>query len=185
MSTKKSKKSEIWAMLFAYLAVSKIFYWFNFIIVAASEGNLRTVGNALLTRLYTQDLLIILGVLLVTCIEKFVQSRMSKHKKIWRHITEHIVIYLLMQGFVFVYFWVMALILGFPLNWDWGEVLILGGIIYLIVVVVFEVKNFLKKKELTEYTPVLSADEKRVMLKTLRDNGVFTQEEYDRKKETI
>lgn len=185
MSAKKSKKSEIWAMLFAYLAVSKIFCWFNFIIVAVSEGDLRTVGNALLTRLYTQDMLIILGVLLVTCLEKFVQSRMSKHKKIWRHITEHIAVYLLIQGFIFVYFWVMALILGFPLNWNWGETLIIGVIIYLIVVVVFEVKNFLKKKELTECAPVLSADEKLAMLKALHDNGVFTQEEYDRKKETI
>ena len=185
MSTKKSKKSEIWAMLFAYLAVSKIFYWFNFIIVVASEGDLRTVGNALLTRLYTQDMLIILGILLVTCIEKFMLSKMSKRKKIWRQITEHIAIYLLMQGLVFVYFWVMALILGLPLNWNWGEALIFGSIIYLIVVVVFEIKNFLKKKELTECAPVLSADEKLAMLKALRDNGVFTQEEYDRKKETI
>ena len=185
MSVKKSKKSEIWAVLFAYLTVSKIFYWIDFVVGAVYEGDLRTLGNAVLMRLLDQDMLIILGILLVICIEKFVQRKMSKYKKVWKEIIGHIVIYLLMIGLVFVYFRIRALILGVPLNWNWGDNFIFSGIIYLIGTVVFEVKNFLKKKELTECAPVLSIDEKLAMLETLRDNGVFTQEEYDRKKETI
>ena len=182
MSAKKSKKSEIWAMLFAYLTISKMFYWLNLISDAVNEGDLSTVGNAVLTRLLAQDMLIILGILLVTCLEKFVLSRVSKYKKIWRQIAEHIAIYLLMQGVIFVYFQVRTLILGIPLNWNWGESFIIGGILYLIIAGVLEIKGFLKKKELTECAPVLSADEKLAMLKTLLDNSVLTQEEYDRKK---
>ena len=185
MNAKKSKKSEIWAMLFAYLTVTKIFYWIDFIVVAVSEGDFRTVGNAVLTRLLDQDLLIILGILLVICVEKFAQRKMSKYKKVWKEIIGHIVIYFLMIGVVFVYFWVRALILGVPLNWNWGETFIFSGILYLIGAVVFEIKNFLKKKELTECAPVLSTDEKLAMLKILHDNDVFTQEEYDRKKEEL
>jgi len=185
MSVKKSKKSEIWAMLFAYLAVSKIFYWLDFINDTLNQGDLRAVGADLLTRLFTQDMLIILGILLVTCIEKFTQLKMSKYKKIWKEIIGHIAIYLLMQGVLFAYVWVRALVLGLPLNWNWGESFIIGGIMYFMIAVVFEVKKFLKKKELIECAPVLSADEKLAMLKALLNNGVFTQEEYDRKKETL
>jgi len=185
MSVKKAKKSEIWEMLFAYLTVTKIFYWIDFVTVAVSEGDFRTVGNAVLTRLFDRDILNILGVFLVICIEEFIQRKMSKYKKVWKEIIGHIVIFLLMVGVVFVYFWARALILGIPLNWNWGESFIFSGILYLIGAVVFEVKNFLKKKELTECTPVLSADEKLAMLETLCDNGVLTQEEYDRKKEEL
>jgi len=44
MSVKKGTRSEIWVMLFAYLAISKIFYWFNIITDALNQGDNATLA---------------------------------------------------------------------------------------------------------------------------------------------
>ena len=185
MNVKKGKKSEIWAMLFAYLTISKAFYWANIIGGTLNQGSLRDLGEVVLLRFLNQDMLIILGIVLVTFMEKFVQSKMSKYKKVWRQIIEHVIIYLLMSGAAIAYLWVMALISGTPLNINLGESLFFGGIMYLAIGAIFEAKRLLKKKEMTTYASALSMDEKLSMLKTLHDSGVFTQEEYERKKGEI
>jgi len=110
---------------------------------------------------------------------------MSKHNKALKQIVEHVIAFVLLMGVLITFLWARNLFLGFDSDFDWGGSLIFGGIAYLVITVVFEVKKYLKKKEMTAYISVLSTDEKLAMLETLRDNGIFTQEEYDRKKETI
>ena len=85
---------------------------------------------------------------------------------------------------LFVYL-AISLVLGQPLRWNWGENFIYGGVLFLAISVVIEIKFYLKKKEKTEYTPVLNTEEKLSMLKTLLDNNVITQDEYESKKKML
>jgi len=185
MNVKKGKRTTIWEMLFVYLAISKIIYWVNIIAVAFFQGDIRAVGEAVLARLLNQDILIIMGILLVFCVERFTQRKMLQYKKVWVRLIEYIVSYLLVMGIAFTYYWATSLILGRSLNWSWGENLIYGGVLFLAISVVLEIKYYLKKKEKTEYTPVLNTEEKLSMLKTLLDNNVITQDEYEGKKKTL
>ena len=185
MNVKKGKRTTLWEMLFVYLAVSKIVYWVNFIAVAFFQGDIRAVGEAVLTRLLNQDVLIILGILLVFCVERFTERKMLRFKKVWVRVIEYIVIYLLIMGIAFTYFWVASFILGRSINWDWGANLIYGAILLLAISVVLEIKYYFKKKEKTVYSPVLNTEEKLTMLKTLLDNNVITQDEYEDKEKTL
>ena len=185
MGAKKRKMSAIWGILFAYLAISKVFYWFNIIIVALNQGDLRAMGEVVFTRLFTQDMLIILGILLVLYIEKFVQLKISLNNKTLKQIIEHIIIFLLLNGVFIFYFWAMNMFLGNNPSLNLGSNLIYGGIIYLVLAVVFEVKKYLKKKEMTGYMSILNVDEKLDMLKALLESNILTQEEFDRKKEKL
>jgi len=126
-----------------------------------------------------------MGILLVFCVERFSERVMLRYRKVWVRIIEYIVIYLLIMGIAFTYFLAASLILGQSLNWNWGQNLIYGGVLFLAISVVLEVKYYLKKKEKTEYTPILNTEEKLSMLKTLLDNNVITQDEYEGKKKVL
>jgi len=106
-------------------------------------------------------------------------------KKVWIRVVEYIAIYLLTMGVAFTYFWTTSLVLGRPLRWSWGDNFIYGGVLFLAISIVLEIKYYLKKKEKTEYTPTLNTEEKLSMLKTLLDNDVLTQDEYDSMKKTL
>ena len=182
MNAKKGKRTAIWEMLFVYFAISKAIYWVNFVIVAFLQGDIRSVGEAVLMRLLNQDILIIGGILVVYCVEKLFEKNMSKYKKVWVRIIEYFVIYLVMQGVSIAYHWGISLLLGRSFNWNLGTNFIYGGILFFAISLMLEIKYYLKKKEKTEYTPVLSEEEKLSMIKTLLDNNVLTQDEYDSKK---
>lgn len=142
------------------------------------------MGEALLNRLLTQDILIILVILLTSNTDKFVQLQFSKYNKTVSRTIVHIIDYLLYMGALAIYFWSM-IFLGIFQNFGWSVFIVYSSAVYFAIVTVVETKKYLKKKEKTEYAPVLSADEKLDMIKTLLDNSVLTQEEYDRKKEEL
>ncbi|MCL2856307.1 MAG: SHOCT domain-containing protein [Oscillospiraceae bacterium] len=187
MSAKKGKRSAIWKMLLAYLAISKIVYYFDMITTTLNQSGLWAVGEAVLERLLTQDILIILIILFTFNTENFVTLRISKYNKTVNSIIVHSIDYVLYIGVLIAYFGAMAFVFGFfpYIITNWRENLIGFSILYFIIVITVEIKKYLKKKEKAEYIPVLSLDEKLAMLKTLLDNGVFTQEEYDSKKEKL
>ena len=182
MNAKNGQKSAIWVMLFSYLAISKIIYYFDITVSAFFQGGLWAMGEAVLNRLITQDLLIILIILLTFNTEEFVSSKISKFSKTVNQVIVHVIDYVLYIGVLFAYFLLMNFF-GFFNNVSLRDNLIAFSVLYLVIVVIVEIKKYLKKKEMTKYTPTLSEYEKLVMLKTLRDNGVLTQEEYDCKKD--
>jgi len=177
MNAKNGQKSAIWVMLFSYLAISKIIYYFDITVSAFFQGGLLAMGEALFIRLITQDLLIILIILLTFNTEEFVSSRISKFSKTVNQVIVHVIDYVLYIGVLFAYFLMMNFF-GLFNNANWRDNFIGFSALYLVIVAIVEIKKYLKKEEITRYTPVLSKDEKLVMLKTLRDNNVLTQEEY-------
>ena len=141
--------------------------------------------DTVLERLLTQDIIIILVILLTFQTEKLVTMQILKYNKTVNQTIVHIIDYLLYIGVLAIYFGAMNFAVGFFPNMFNLEVFIYFSILYLVIVAVVEIKKYFKKKEKTGYTPVLSADEKLTMLKTLLDNSVLTQEEYDRKKDEL
>jgi len=184
MSAKKEKRQAIWQVLFSYLVVSKVIYYFEFIASALNQGGLWAMGEVLLTRLLTQDMLIILIILLTFNTEKFVASKISKYSNTVNQVIVHIIDYVLYMGVLIIYFWAM-MFFDLSQNMTWRGIFLSSSIIYLVIIIAIETKKYLKKKEMTGYTHILSADEKLAMLKTLLDNNVLTQDEYDLKKETL
>ena len=181
MSTKKGKQSAIWRMLFTFFAISKTIYYFGIITAAFNQGGLRAMGTVMFNRLLTQDILIILIILLTFNTEKLVTSKISKYNKNANQVIVHIIDYVLYMGVLAVYFGAM-MFFGIFQSFNWREFLIYSSAVYLVIVIVVEIKKYLKKKEMTEYVPALSIDEKLAMLKNLLDNNVLTQEEYECKK---
>jgi len=181
----KSKKTAIWGMLFAYFAISKIFYWYNTILSVLSQGEFREAWTEILGRFLSQDVLIIAGILIVFGIEKFVDAKMSTGSKTRRQIIEHIITFALIVGVMLAYFGVVNLFIRDNGGFDLIGGLIYGSIGYLIVAIVFEVKSYLKKKQMAKYISDLDADEKLTMLKALHDSGILTKEEYDTKRSNI
>ncbi|MCL2376180.1 MAG: SHOCT domain-containing protein [Defluviitaleaceae bacterium] len=184
MSIKKEKRSAIWEMLFSFLVISKVLYYSDFITASLNQGGLWAMGETLLNRMLTQDILIILIILLTFNTERLVTMILSKYNKIVNQMMVHIIDYVLYMGVLATYFGLM-LFFGIFENFSWLVFLIYSSIIYLVIIIAIEAKKYLKKKEMTAYTHALSTDEKLAMLKTLLDNSVLTQEEYDRKKEEL
>jgi len=184
MSSKKDKRSIIWGMLFTYLAVSKVVYYSSMVTYALNRGGLRTMGEAVLDRLLTQDMLIILIILLTFNTEKFVASKITKYSKAANKAIVHTIDYVIYTGVLAIYFLAM-MFFGIFNNINWLVFLIYSSTIYLAIIAVLEIKEYIKKKQMIEYTTDLNVDEKLAMLKTLLDNDVLTQEEYDRKKEGL
>jgi len=184
MSAKKGKWSAIWGMLFSYLVISKVLYYFDIVTTAINEGGLSAMGETVLSRLLTQDILIILIILLTFNTEKFVTLIFSKYNKTVNPMIVHSIDYVLYMGILAIYFWAM-LFFGIFQNMNWLVFFIYSSIVYLAILIAIEGKKYLKKKEMTAYTHVLSTDEKLAMLKTLLDNSVLTQGEYDRKKDEL
>jgi len=185
MDVKKEKQSAIWGMLFTYLVVSKVIYYYNITTNALFQSGFRVMVEAVLERLLTQDILIILLMLLTLYTEKLVTLQILKYNKVVNQAIVHIIDYLLYIGVLAIYFGAMNFVFGFFQDMFRLEVFIYFSVLYLVIVTVVEIKKHLKKKEITEYAPVLSVDEKLAMLKTLLDNNVLTQEEYDSKKEQL
>ena len=179
MHTNKEKLSALWQVVFSFLVVSKVLYYFEFVAGAFYQGGLWTMGEALLTRLLTQDILIILIILLTFNTEKFVTLLISKYNRTVNQVIVHVIDYVLYMVILALYFWIMIL-LDFSQSMDWRVFFIYSSTVYVAIVMALETKKHLKKKEMTAYTHALNTDEKLAMLKALLDNSVLTQEEYDR-----
>jgi len=185
MSVKKEKQSAILGMLFTYLAVSKVIYYYNVTTNALFQGGFQDMIAVVLERLLTQDILILLLMLLTLYTEKLVALQILKYNKTVNQAIVHIIDYLLYIGVLTIYFLTMNFAFGFFPNMFSLEVFIYFSVLYLVIVAVVEIKKYFKKKEKTEYAPALSVNEKLAMLKTLHNNNVLTQEEYDNKKESL
>jgi len=180
----KKEKRAIWKILFTYLVVSKVLYYFGMITSAINQDGFRGMLETLLSRVLSQDLLIIVVILLTYNTDKLLPILSAKFKREVDSRAVHIIDYVLYMVVLAAYFWIMLLFEFIP-GMDWRIFIIYSSAVYFAIVLVTESKKFLKKKEITEYAHVLNKDEKLAMLKTLLKNNVLTKEEYDSKKEAI
>jgi len=186
LKAKKEKRSAIFGVLFTYLLISKVLYYYGIIVNALFPGDFRDMVQIVLARLLTQDIVIILVIILSLHTDKLVRLQILKYSKTVNQAIVHIIDYLLYIGVLFMYFWVINFAFGFfAPNMIRLDIFIYFSVLYLVIVAAVEIKKYFKKKEQTEYATVLSTDEKLVMLKTLLDNSVLTQEEYYHKEKEL
>ena len=169
------------SILFAYLLISKMWYWME--IIAHVDG-FTGVGSAVLERLVNRDIVIIL---LLVCIYSFEHLIILKQKK-WNSFLSQVVVVLF--GFVMYIgiFSTYSVILSFI---SIGEInvgniianLLPMSFIYIIFATIIFMKVYFKKKEAYDYAvDIQTADIKLEVLNSLLEDGVLTQEEFDNQK---
>ena len=181
MGVKKSW-SPIKEMLFTYLAISKIIYWIN-TVSAMNQSDIGGLGEAVLTRLLYQDVILIVSVIFFYFLDKRIQLRRSKYSKVLEHVVFYVIGFVALLGFLLVY---NRIVFG-PLQVDsWATLIGSYVLFYLAIIVALNIKLYFKAKAKPECVPpVQSTDDQRTMLKVLLDDGVLTQEEFDHKEKLL
>ncbi|MCL2563963.1 MAG: SHOCT domain-containing protein [Oscillospiraceae bacterium] len=181
---KKKKWAPIKEILFSYLAISKALYWIN-TVAAMNQSDMGGAGEAVLMRFLMQDMPIILIVLAFFALDKLVTLKQSKHSKILENIVYYVIGFGVVLGVMLGYNWLVGqFFLMQPIVIDsWGAFLGVGVLWYLAIIVILNLKFYFKAKTKPEYTR--SAEDKVAMLQVLLDEGVLTQEEFARKRETV
>ena len=187
MSGNKGKWSALVEILFTYLAISKIMYWFGNI-TAMIQEDWATIGEVILVRMLNQDLMIIIGVILFFTLERLFSTKKLKYSKAKENILLHVVGYVILMAAYFLYFWIMSWVFGSPQAGFWGEFTVYMTILYVVIMVVLNIKqSFVNKaKKVAEDTPAANnEDEKLNMLEALHKGGLLTQEEFESKKKLL
>ena len=175
-------------MLFSYLAISKIFYWYNTVVHAIHHTDFSGMGEVVLQRLLSHDIIIILGVLLIFFMEEFLEVHFETKKlgKVSEQILLHLIAYVIFMGAYLLYALIVNWASGTIQSSAWGRGIFYSSMGYIVTVVVLDVKRYFRAKATPQYAPpVSSTDDRLTALKTLLDNKVLTQEEYDHKKEKL
>jgi len=144
MGTKKRALIPIKEILFTYLAISKVMYWYDTVIVM-SQNDLISVGEAVLHRLLNRDLLIIVCVILFFFLERFIQHKKTKNIKIFGNIVLYAINYVVLVVVLLIYFLLLNLFLEAS-QIAWGFLISYTLVGYIVVAVVLNVKDYLKKK---------------------------------------
>ena len=180
---KKEKGFPVKETVVAYLAISKAMYWIN--IITAADG-LSGVWSAILERLLERDIVIVLFIISVYTFEYIF---IMKRKKWSGNLAQVILI-----GIGYVMFVVILFVYLLLMNWIVQESFSLrsfltgffgGGLLslsvsYIIIAGFIFGKESLKKKEAYAYAlDIQSKDIKLETLKSLLDDGVLSQEEFD------
>lgn len=184
MRMKKERFLPIKEMLFSYLAISKILYWSN-TIAAIDQRDLGGVGDAVLTRLLDRDLMLISIVILFYFLEKLIFKK-YRDSGILKHIVLYAAGFVGMIGLFYFYTWIVSwfVVVEFP---NLGAMLGNSIVWYVVIIIALNVKQYFKSKGegTSASAPPQGTDNKLAMLKSLLDDGILTQEEFDCKKEKI
>ena len=166
-------------MLFSYLAISKMLYWINFIFAGYED-----VWRVVLQRFLTQDILIIIVVVFIYFFEHKFVLKQKKLNSTLADIITAIGGYIIFFVVALIYVMIVDSQLPTPAN-IWliitSDFMINLTVVYFIIFVALTMKERFKKKEAYNYAvDIQSMDIKMEMLKTLLDDGVLSQDEFDK-----
>ena len=188
---KLKKWSPFKEILFIYLAVNKIMYWFNNF-AEMEQINLASGGEMIFNRLMNQDLVLISSIIFLYYLDWRFQKKNTKYNV----VVEHIILYGI--GFIFfigMMFGLNAYFIVFVEGLSWSEyvslfleVIPMFAFGYIVVIIALEIKLYFKGKgKRTSEEPVRlgSMEDKIGLLKVLLDDGILSQEEFDKKKKML
>ena len=174
--------SPIKEMLFTYLALTKILYWFNTVNTIDQNG-LGNMREVILRRLLNQDIFLILVVVFFYFLDERLQLKKSKYSEILEQVVFYAIGFIALLGILLAYNWI---VFGFLEVDSWWIFIRNTAFAYLLTVAILNIKYYFKTKTKIEMTLFSkSDDDKRLMLRTLFDEGLLTQEEFDNKKKII
>jgi hypothetical protein len=184
MPKKKKSAFTFKELLFAYLAISKAMYWMNNF-AAIQQDAIGEVWRMVLDRLLTQDIMIIWILLVMFLLEHYIET----HPAISKGMAKHMLIYSI--GYVFYTLSIVGhtLMLGLFFYVEissWAEFVFGYSVFYVVACVVLTLKERMKKKEAEMYIPTEKINEDTlILLNTLRERGVLSQDEYESKKSEL
>jgi len=149
---KKKTRFPVKEVLFTYLAINKIMYWIN-TIMTMNQSDLDNVGRAVLMRFASQDLIIIIGVVIFFFLDQLIESKRSNSNDIWGYAIFYVVGYVLLLGIGFIHqFGMMLMFEAEPVSLgEFARIAInylpAFTLYYLVVAVALEVKQYFKQKE--------------------------------------
>ena len=174
----KKTWSPIKEVLFTYLAVSKIWYWFA-VAVGVEGNNWAEMGRILLDRLLGRDLTIIVCVIIFFYMEKRIRLKKSKYSTIVENIIFYTAGYIIFALAISINIVLLSIFTSSTIG-SIPELVVYATAGYILTFAVLYIKERLKGEE----APLASETHRKhlSMLKTLRDEGYLTQEEFNRKK---
>ena len=176
---KKINWSAIKVMLFSYLAISKMVYWFNLVFAGYED-----VWRIVLQRFLTQDILIIIVIVFIYFFEHKFVLKQKKLNSFFADIITAIGGYIIFFVVALIYAMIVSSLLPTPAN-IWllitSDFMVNLTVVYFIIFVALTMKERFKKKEAYDYAlDIQSMALKIEMLKTLLDDGVISQEEFNK-----
>jgi len=195
MKKEKRRGLPLKEILFGYLALSKILYWID-MIAGAEQGDFRNAAGAVWIRLIDRDILLVIIVILFVFLEKLLMKKF-KVSGILKHVLLYVIGYVGMIGLFYMYSGVLSLFFSvdFP---PLMETIVNNVVWYITVIITLEIKVYFKTKTKPDYDSaaqsaegeaseslVPSFTDKLAMLKSMLDDGILTQAEFDRKKERV
>ena len=195
MKKEKRRGLPLKEILFGYLALSKILYWID-MIAGAEQGDFRNAAGAVWIRLIDRDILLVIIVILFVFLEKLLMKKF-KVNGILKHVLLYVIGYVGMIGLFYMYSGVLSLFFSvdFP---PLMETIVNNVVWYITVIITLEIKVYFKTKTKPDYDSaaqsaegeaseslVPSFTDKLAMLKSMLDDGILTQAEFDRKKERV
>jgi hypothetical protein len=187
---KKGKWASIKSILFAYLALNKILYWFN-TITSLEQADFSAVIDAILSRFLAQDLIVIVILIAFFYLEKKIEQKKAKYNNMFRTVLLYGIGYVMFVGIAMIYNLLLTLfyappnftVIGFARSFL--SFIPTLTIWFIVAAVALEIKQYFKSKEKEGPADIRlsqSTDDKISMLQTLLEDGILTQEEFDRKK---
>jgi len=186
MPEKKERFLPIKEMVFTFLAISKIMYWIT-VITGLEQQNLGSIGQALVYRLLERDLMLILGILLFYGLDKLLSKKFNDNNFVM-YIIIYVIFYAIMIAFGYAVFGIISLFMEVGTVAPLLETLRSTILPYIAVIVALNLKMHFKAKgkDTLKDMVLTSEKEKKInLLKSMLDDGILTQEEFDRKKALV
>jgi len=191
MAVKEKKKPPFTfkELFFAYLAISKLMYWVDNIAVVSQDGFIGVV-ELVVNRLINQDIMVVWILVAMFLLDHYIETHPNVSKSWLKKILLYGIGYAIYISSILLYMLILALL---PITGLMGidalpailqEVIVAYSIFYVIACVFLFLKDGMKKKEAEKYIQeTITNEDSLVMLTTLCERGVITQEEFECKKE--
>ncbi|MCL2227789.1 MAG: hypothetical protein FWB97_09240 [Oscillospiraceae bacterium] len=184
MAKKKNPAFTVKELLFAYLAISKLMYWMENV-AAIYQDIFGEVWRMVLNRLLMQDIIIIWILVAMFFLDHYISTHPSVAEGPKKYVLVYGIGYVIYMASIVGYLFVLRLFIDVQID-SWAEILFSFSIFYAIASVMMYLKERMKKKEAAMYIPAEKINkDSLVLLATLRERGVLTQDEYKSKKEAI
>ncbi|MCL2234958.1 MAG: hypothetical protein FWB98_00765 [Defluviitaleaceae bacterium] len=180
---KKRDKLPFKELLFTYLAITKIMYWMDLVMGVGGEGfDFIGAAQAFVVRLLERDILLVLGIIAFYWLDKMLEKKKSKHGKLMEYVVFYAIGFVVLAGITAAYLGIFSLVFGPIQVGSWGAFIGYGALGYVVVAIGLNVKIYFKSRTKPDFT---TNEDKIKMLKTLREGGILTQDEFNDKIDMI
>lgn len=161
-------------ILFTYLTISKLVYFYSIIL---SFDSLEEAARSLVIRLLSQDIMIIISIVLVLRLEKLVFLKQKQKPSVLIDMTFYFIVCLILLALNTLHNLIMTWFLNETFNYYPGN-FIYSLILFAMIMLTLNLKEHFKKKE--RETPEYKREQRMTALKSLVKEGVLSQKDFEK-----